>query len=221
MDNKRLKEIYTAASQLFIMQGYSKTQISHIAKAIGVSVGTIYLDFTGKKEIAHFVLKCTIFPEFMDKQFDRPITDNLFIGLEEEIKQKYDDLLNKLSSHLAIEIKDYTFEQLISESFDLVSRYAIWILFIEKNQYDFDTLASDYKDYRKRFFEVMMQYITAYMEGGYIRKTKYPQYTVHHVIETLAHWAMDIYYNSFEIMDIPHELAKEVVMDNLIPVYKN
>ncbi|MHA6534783.1 helix-turn-helix domain-containing protein [Paenibacillus sp. BAC0078] len=220
MENTRLKEIYAAASRLFIMQGYSKTQITHIAKAIGVSVGTIYLDFTGKKEIAHFVLKCTISPDFMDRQFERPITDNIFINLEEEIEQKHNDVLNELSRHLAAGVKDYTFEHLISDAFDLVSRYAIWILFIEKNQYDFDTLATYYRDYRTRFFALMMQYITAYMENGYIRKTKYPQYTVHHIIETLARWGMDIHYNSFETMDIPHIVAKEVVLDNLIPAYK-
>ena len=49
--NDRIKSITDAAACLFLQQGYSKTQISHIAKAVGVSVGTIYLDFTGKKEI--------------------------------------------------------------------------------------------------------------------------------------------------------------------------
>ena len=49
--NERIKSIADEATYLFLQQGYSKTQISHIAKAVGVSVGTIYLDFTGKKEI--------------------------------------------------------------------------------------------------------------------------------------------------------------------------
>ena len=49
--NQRIKDIADAATRLFLQQGYAKTQISHIAKAVGVSVGTIYLDFTGKKEI--------------------------------------------------------------------------------------------------------------------------------------------------------------------------
>lgn len=53
--NERIKSIADAATYLFLQQGYSKTQISHIAKSVGVSVGTIYLDFTGKKEIMHFI----------------------------------------------------------------------------------------------------------------------------------------------------------------------
>ncbi len=39
--NDRIKAIADAATLLFLQQGYSKTQISHIAKAAGISVGTI------------------------------------------------------------------------------------------------------------------------------------------------------------------------------------
>ena len=71
--NTRIKAITDAATYLFLQQGYSKTQISHIAKAVGVSVGTIYLDFTGKREIMHFVLKCTIDPDFINQDQLRTI----------------------------------------------------------------------------------------------------------------------------------------------------
>lgn len=33
----------------------------------------------------HFVLKCTIDPEFLYQEFERPITNQLFVGLEAEI----------------------------------------------------------------------------------------------------------------------------------------
>lgn len=83
--NDRIKMIADAATRLFLQQGYSKTQISHIAKAAGISVGTIYLDFTGKKEIMHFILKCALDPDFINRNFDRPITDDLFSGIEDDI----------------------------------------------------------------------------------------------------------------------------------------
>ena len=57
MENERIKAIHDAAVRLFLQQGYARTQISHIAREVGVSVGTIYHDFTGKQEIMHFVLK--------------------------------------------------------------------------------------------------------------------------------------------------------------------
>ena len=98
--NDRIKSITDAAACLFLQQGYSKTQISHIAKAVGVSVGTIYLDFTGKKEIMHFVLKCTIDPAFINRNFERPVTDDLFDGLEKDIVAVFEKTGNDFAKHL-------------------------------------------------------------------------------------------------------------------------
>jgi len=83
--NERITLTADAAVRLFLQQGYTKTHISHIAKAAGISVGSIYLDFAGKKEIMHFILKCTMEPGFIDREFEKPITDDLFNGLEDEI----------------------------------------------------------------------------------------------------------------------------------------
>ena len=220
MENKRLKEIYEAASCLFIRQGYSKTQISHIAKAIGVSVGTIYHDFTGKKEIMHFVLKCTIDPNFINREFDRPITDDVFSGLEKEIISTFEGTLNNLSSHLSTNAEDYTFEALISDAFDLLSKYAVGCLFIEKNQNDCGKLAGYYKEHRKKFYMVMLKYVSIFIEKGIVRQLKYPELSVNVIIEILTWWGMDMRYCSFETWDIPNELAKEVCMDNIITAYK-
>ena len=120
--NERIKSIAAAAATLFLQQGYAKTQISHIAKAVGISVGTIYHDFTGKKEIMHFVLKCIVDPDFADQDFEKPITDDLFSGLENEIVSLLEDTLADFSSHLADHAASYRFESLISDTFDLLSR---------------------------------------------------------------------------------------------------
>ena len=108
----RIKSITDAATYLFLRQGYSKTQISHIAKAVGVSVGTIYLDFAGKKEIMHFVLKCTIDPAFINQNFERPITDDLFVGLENDIIAVFEKIGSDFAKHLVNKAADYDLEHL-------------------------------------------------------------------------------------------------------------
>ena len=55
MMERRIDIIRREATKLFLRQGYAKTQISHIAKAAAVSVGTIYHDFVGKRK------SCTTF----------------------------------------------------------------------------------------------------------------------------------------------------------------
>lgn len=218
--NDRIKSIADAATYLFLQQGYSKTQISHIAKAVGVSVGTIYLDFTGKKEIMHFVLKCTLDPDFINRQFDRPITDDLFVGLENDIVEMFEKTGREFSRHLTNHAEDYNLETLISDAFDMLSKYAVGCLFIEKNHFDFKFLAEHYKQYRKRFLETMTQYMAAFIERGTVRPLEHLELSTTLIIEILSWWAMDIRYTSFETQNIPLELSKELCLDNIISAYQ-
>lgn len=218
--NDRIKSISDAATRLFLQQGYSKTQISHIAKAVGVSVGTIYLDFTGKKEIMHFILKCTIEPDFISQKFDRPITDDLFVGLENDIVAMFEQAGNDFAKHLKNNAADYNLEVLVSDAFDMLSQYAVGCLFIEKNQFDFKFLAEHYKQYRKKFLETMTQYMAAFIEQGTVRPLEHLELSTTLIIEILSWWAMDIRYTSFETQDIPPCIAKELCMDNIISAYQ-
>lgn len=217
---QRIDSITEAATSLFLTQGYSKTQISHIAKAVGVSVGTIYHDFVGKKEIMHYILKCTIQPDFAGQISEKPISDANFAGLEQEIVEVLEDSAEKFEKPLLNSLEGYTFESLISDAFDLLSQYAAGCLFIEKNQYDFPFLAKHYKAYRKRFLSTMTEYLKAFMEIGVIRNISNIELTTILIVETLSWWAMDIRYTSFETSNIPMEAAKEVCMDNIVSAYK-
>ena len=218
--NQRMKAIADAATRLFLQQGYTKTQVSHIAKAVGVSVGTIYLDFTGKKEIMHFILKCTIDPLFMEREFERPITDDLFVGLEREIITLFEQSGRDFAAHLRDGIEDYHFETLISDAFDILARYAVGCLFIEKNQFDFENLAKHYMAYRRQFLDTMMRYISAFMEQGTVRPLEHLELSTMLIIEILSWWAMDIRYTSFETKDVSMDLAKQICMDNIVNAYK-
>lgn len=218
--NERIKAIAYAATNLFLQQGYSKTQISHIAKAVGVSVGTIYLDFAGKKEIMHFILKCTLEPDFINRDFDRPITDDLFAGLENDIVAMFEKTGNDFAKHLTDNAADYTLEALVSDAFDMLSQYAVGCLFIEKNQFDFKFLAEHYKQYRKRFLETMTQYMAAFIKRGIVRPLEHLELSTTLIIEILSWWAMDIHYTSFETQDISPGIAKKLCLDNIVSAYQ-
>lgn len=217
----RIKATAEAATLLFLRQGYARTQITHIANAIGVSVGTIYHDFAGKKEIMHFVLKCTIDPDFINKEFERPITDNLFSDVENEIVALLEQSQNDFAKHLENAAAGYSFEDLISDTFDILARYAVDCLFIEKNQFEFPLLAEHYKAYRRKFLDTMSGYLTIFIKRGTVRPMEHLELTTTLIMETLTWWAMDRRYTSFETSDIPLALAKKICMDNIVSAYKN
>lgn len=217
---QRIQAIAQAATVLFLQQGYSKTQISHIAKAVGVSVGTIYLYFSGKKEILHFILKGTLEPEFLNQSFDRPITDELFPGLENDIVAMFEQTGRDFAKHLENNAADYSLEALVSDAFDLLSQYAVGCLFLEKNQVDFPFLAEQYRQYRKKFLETTTQYMALFVQRGTVRPLKHLELSTTLIIEMLSWWAMDIRYTSFETQEIPPALAKELCMDNILSAYQ-
>lgn len=218
--NNRIKSIADAATPLFLQQGYSKTQISHIAKAVGVSVGTIYLDFAGKEEIMHFVLKCTIDPDFINNDFERPISNSLFDGLETDIVALFEKTGDNFAKHLNSNTSDYSLETLVSDAFDLLAQYAVGCLFIEKNQFDFKFLAEHYKQYRKKFLETTTKYLEMFVANETVRPFEHIELSTTLIVEILSWWAMDIRHTSFETRDIPLSLAKKICMDNIVTAYQ-
>jgi AcrR family transcriptional regulator len=59
-NDKRLYDIFEAASRLFILKGYNETQIVDIAKAASISTGALYNLFTSKKAVFHFTSAKTL-----------------------------------------------------------------------------------------------------------------------------------------------------------------
>lgn len=218
--NDRIQAIADAAARLFIRQGYARTQISHIAKAVGVSVGTIYLDFAGKKEILHYILQCTLDPAFAGRELERPITDASFPGLEQAIADAFERSARDFAAHLANHAARYSFEALLSDAFDLLSRYAAGCLFIEKNQVDFPALAAHYRTYRAEFLETVQQYLRLFIENGTVRAVEDPELVTVLIVELLSWWAMDMRYAAYETRELAPELAKRVCMENLLAAYR-
>lgn len=218
MKNSKIKDIYEAASRFFISPGYAGTKIAHIAKEIGISVGTVYTYFKGKEEILYFILKCTIDSDYIERDFELPITNTLFLNIETELIEALSEIGDEFAENLNNE--SYTFENMISDAFDVVSRYAVGCLFIENNQEVIPPLTEKYRLYRKYFFETVQKYILKFIENGVIRDVEYPEYTVTLIVEMICTFGMDIQYNNFEKIDMKQDIAKKVCLDNIINAYK-
>ncbi len=217
-NNQRIKRIANAASILFLEQGYARTQISHIAMAAGISVGSIYLDFAGKKEIMHFSIKCSLEPGFADRQFKRPITDDLFTGLQEEVLDVFISGAEEFERHLG-NTGSYGFETLLSDLFDQMARYAQVGLFVKRNREEFPILSQNYDAQRRRTLSALTSYITRYISLGTVRRVEDPALTALFVLQTLAWWSTDMHVISYHRDEISLETAKKVCMDNLLFAY--
>ena len=221
MEN-RLQTIYEAACSLFINKGYMRTQMKDIAKEIGLSTGMLYVYFKGKKEILEFILKCTIAPDFIDQEFHYPIDELPFEGLTDEIVVALQENHQTFSEPLSRQAEGYSFEQMLSDAFDTISRYGTGCLVLEKNINDVGKLGGYYLNYRKEFFNHILAYVNLYISNGEVREVKHPELTAQQIIETLSWWGMHVQNDAFEPQkNIPRALAKEICLDNLIHAYKS
>lgn len=218
MEN-RMKLIFDAASCLFINKGYTRTQIKDIAKEIGLSTGMLYVYFTGKRDILSFILKGIIDPAFIAQEFELPIRSEIFNSLDNELMDAFEQNMQEFSFHLD-NITNYPLEQMLSDAFDVISKYGIGCLLIEKNSQDLEELTGYYKEYRQKFYNQVLSYITLYMKNGSFRQVEHPEYVTRLIIETLSWWGMHITNDAYEVQkDIPIEMAKNICMDNLLHAY--
>lgn len=220
MEN-RLELIYDAASQLFINKGFARTQIRDIAKEIGLSTGMIYQYFSGKKDILSFILKGTIDPAFFEREMHYPVDAGLFANLDDEIMDTFEKNQANFDVHLKDKAADYSLAEMFSDAFDIVARYAVSCLIIEHNEDDLRDLSFYYRDYRKRYFGQVQQYIELFIAKGEFREVENVFYTTRAVVESLAWWGMHIKYDAFETdKTISKQKAKEVCLDLLLHAYQ-
>lgn len=221
MRDNRFQKIYEEGSKLFINQGYSRTQIRDIVKVTGISTGALYSLFVSKKAVLSFILKCTIEPDSIEHDYKLPIDENTFPELEKEIIEAFNDSNIKFSCHLENNAKDYSYETMLSDAFDILSRYGVGCLFIENNPKESELLWKHYIEYRQKFFDTFSKYIEIFMERGTVRQLVDQRHCIRLMIETLSWWGMHVHLNAFEVKEkISVEVAKKVSIDCLIHSYK-
>lgn len=219
MEN-RLKLFYDAGSRLFINKGFARTQIKDIAREIGLSTGMLYQYFTSKRDILSFILKCTIEPAVLEQDYEYPIASDLFKNLDDEIKAAFEANQAQLGTHLASEAEGYPMAKMLSDAYDVISKYGVGCLIIEHNTEDLVELAGYYRDYRRRYYGQVKQYVEIYIKKGEFRGVDDVGYSTRAIVEIMAWWGMHIMNDAFDIdTTITKEKAKGICMDILLNAF--
>lgn len=219
MSTTRMRTLHNAAARLFLRQGYAQTQISHIAREAGVAVGTVYHDFAGKEALLRFVLECAMDPAYLDRGLRRPVTAKQFAGQDRRMIRTLEETADAFEQRLDRIAWGYTFQDLLSDTFDLLARYGVGWLFIEKNPLTYPVLTDCYRRCRERFFAAMEKYLKKLQENGQLRDLEDPELTAVLILEQLSWWAVDVRWTAFETRDIPTERAKAVCLGSLLAAY--
>lgn len=220
MGDPRFGRVYDRVGRLFINLGYSRTQMRHIVRETNISTGALYTLFTGKKAILDFILKCVIEPAHMHGPFSLPVGEEQYPAIEQEVIAAFEENNARFSARLQDGAASYTYRGMLEDAFDVIARYGMGVLILEKNPNQIGVLGDYYKEYRRKFFGNVAAYVELFAARGELCELRYGGQDVRLMIETLSWWGMHVHYNAFEVdTPVPMEVAKGVSVDALCRAY--
>lgn len=216
-NDPRIYDIYTSARDLFILKGYNQTQIADIARRALISTGAVYNLFVGKKAIFEFVLRCIADDSILKGDVILPVGEMNMLDLKRLIEDVFDKI-EKLFD-FSDGKKMWTFEEMISHSYDIISKYGKGFLIFEKNTVEWPELSALYYEKRKQFIDIVEKYLNIYIQNGEIRKVQHAEYYTRLIIEVMSWWGMHRKYDLTQNKLVDDEIAKSIVLDTILHAY--
>lgn len=220
MQDIRLRKVFDVASRLFVIQGFSGTQIGQIAREAGISIGSMYDLFASKRVILDFLIQCTIEPGFMESNLKLPLDASQLEGLEARVEQAFERITRRFESPLETGCERYAYGHMLSDAFDVLSTYGTGCMLVESNPEAFGDLFALYSRYRSRFYETVERYIRVFREQGQLRPQPQAAHAARYIVDSLFWWTMQVHYDIFEADEpVLPAVAKEICTDALFHAY--
>ncbi len=195
ISGKRLKELAEAALEVFCRQGYERSQVADVAKAMGVAAGTIYLYVEGKEALFDLVIRHTAAedPEWLEDleiPVPTPAPGSTLEFLKEVLGRKgqWPVLEKALRSPSAADIRT-ELDQVLREQYRLMTRHRAGLVLLMRSTLEFPGLADVFIfGLRKRLLEGLGKYLISRISAGQLRAVADVSATVAVLTQTIA-WA--------------------------------
>ena len=213
----RLQRLAEVAIEVFINRGYRLTQMEEVAKALGVSKGSIYNYVESKEALFAFCLKTTAQdPDAMTATL--PIATPKKGALLRELKRESVTLRSRDLLTQALKRKRSTdiekeLSEIIGEMYDENQRFAVVIKLIE-TAVNHPELSTGWQqigrvDHRDR----LQEYLESRVRSNQLRSFPDMRVRTRFIIECIATWAMHIRWDPS-----PEEFELQIAKENLVDV---
>ena len=202
----RLEQLVRSATEVFIEQGYRRTQMADVARALGVAKGTVYLYVESKQAL--FDLAC----RFADRPFSPPLALPVptpapgatleLIRARIASQQVFPALAQALSGHA--ELAD-----VVGEIYDTLERNKTGLKLIDRSARDLPELAELW------FRGARGQLVTAlsiYLERLLTVDVGDGTVAARFIVETCAFWAVHRHWDSDPIR-VDDATARAAIVD--------
>jgi len=223
-DPDRLRQLVQAASQVFLAKGYRQAQVADVARAMGISPGTVYLYAESKEALFDLAIRSSMSPNLLDGARDLPVKTPPEGGTFEFIKAslqaeaKFPVLERALRS--AATDAGRELEDIVRELFRKASVRWLAVKLMERSASDWPALAGLwFGDHRLRLMSQLVRYLESRMSAERLRKAPDPAAAARLILEMVAAFAMHCRMDPYSpAMD--QSVAEDVVVDAVVHAYQ-
>ena len=215
-------------STFFSRQGYERSQVADVAKAMGVAPGTIYLYVEGKEALFDLVIRHTASedPDWLDDlevPVPTPSPGSTLEFLREVLGRKGQwPLLEAALSAQAVPDSLFELDGVIREQYRLMTRHRAGLVLLTRSALEFPGLVEVFVlGLRKRLLDSLGLYLQFRIQSGQIRPLADVPATAAVVTQTIA-WAnlqrpFDPGLSAFTEQSIEDSTVDLIVSGLLIP----
>lgn len=191
----RLRDLVVAALQVFSRQGYQRSQVADVARAMGVAPGTVYLYVEGKEALFDMVIRhtATDSPDWLDTiqtPVPNPAPGSTLAFLREVLGRKGQwPLLEAALRSRSAPCARTELDGVVREQYRLMMRHRAGLVLLTRSALEFPGLAEVFVlGLRQRLLDGLARYLQSRIRSGQIRPLADPAATAAVLTQTIA-WA--------------------------------
>ncbi|MDB6071784.1 MAG: yfiR [Verrucomicrobiales bacterium] len=194
LSGKRLRELAEAATDVFCRRGYERSQMSDVAKVMGVAVGTVYLYVSGKEAlfdltIRHGSEENESWMDALEIPIQPPAPGATMAYLEEVFRRTEWPLLAKALRKKQVENAAAELDGVLREQFGLMRRHRRGLLLLMRSALEFPGLTQVFiHGLRDRLLDQFAKLLRIRAAAGQYRAVSEVRATAATVIQTIS-WA--------------------------------
>ena len=213
----RLKDLLECATRVFIAQGYRRTQMADVARAMGVAKGTVYLYVESKEALFAAALRHADGEPPALSELDLPLAAPAPGALAAEVRARLAKevvppaLAAALGRDRAADVRG-ELEAIVRELYALSSRHRTAVKLIDSCARDHPELARTF--YGKGRFtqlEALVRYLEARIQQGQLEALPDTAVAARFAIEAIATWAVHIHWDP-----APQPIDPDVAEDTVV-----
>ena len=216
-DPKRFDSLVRAATEVFIRQGYARTQMSDVAEAVDVAKGTLYLYVESKEALFDAAVRHAGSRDSIEAPAELPVptpkAGATVAYVQAQLVERSE--LPALSAALTLsQTSDAAgeLEAVVLELYDLLHENRIGLKLVDRCAIDFPGLGAIYRAVaREGVPEALAQYIQSRTACGQFRACADPRVAGRMVIELATFWAVHVHWDPSPVPYDPDAVRSTLV----------